>query len=325
MSRSYEERQSAVPPDMRDALAKFGDEADRIVDEFLASLEATLPPPILYHYTNDVGLRGILESGKLWLTDILSLNDPSELSHGLQLAVSILKERAENGPAESRIFANDFQEVIRLGNIQRSGNYFISCFSALGDDLGQWRAYADNGRGYALGFDAQALEAAFIKQADAPILKAFPVVYCDSRLLEIHQGIIDKMFGLISLPRGRQLDEDTIKAYWAELHTLTTVHALHAGLHFKHKAYSNEQEYRFLRVHPSGNEPLVTKLRTRHYSSIRYQEFDWKAGGTGVLKKIVIGPAASADCAEAFAKESLRLTDQEAVDLTRSPIPYRAT
>jgi hypothetical protein len=35
-----------------------------------------MPPPIIYHYTNDAGLRGILESGKLWLTDIFDLNDP---------------------------------------------------------------------------------------------------------------------------------------------------------------------------------------------------------------------------------------------------------
>jgi hypothetical protein len=65
MSRSYQERPSDIPPDLRDALAKFGREAEEIVDAFLTTLEAAPPPPILYHYTNDVGVRGILESGKL--------------------------------------------------------------------------------------------------------------------------------------------------------------------------------------------------------------------------------------------------------------------
>jgi hypothetical protein len=193
MSGSYEERMSAVTRDMRDALAKFGHEAEEIVDAFLTTLEAVPPPPILYHYTNDAGLRGILESGKLWLTDILSLNDPSELSHGLSLATTILSGKAANGPPESKLFADDFAEMMRLGKVQKSGDYFICSFSSTGDDLGQWRAYADNGHGYALGFDANVLEDAFIRQAGAPIQKAFHVTYDDGRLIEIHRNIIERM------------------------------------------------------------------------------------------------------------------------------------
>jgi len=325
MSGFYEEFLTAVPRDMRDALAKLGHEAEEIVDTFLTTLEAIPPPPILYHYTNDVGLKGILESGRIWLTDILSLNDPSELSHGLSHAITILNGKAANGLPESKLFAADFEEMIRLGKVQKSGDYFICSFSSAGDDLGQWRAYADNGRGYALGFDANALEDAFIRQAGAPVQKAFPVIYNDARLIEIHRNIIEKMFALISLPRGRDLGDDAIKGYMAELYTLISVHALHAGLHFKHEAYANEQEYRFMQVHPPGNQPLVTKLRTHSYSSIRYQEFDWKDAGRNVLKKIVIGPSASVEKATAFAKESLLLADQQAVAITCSAVPYRAT
>jgi hypothetical protein len=73
----------AVPRDMQDALERFNDDAQEIVHSFLATLALQQPPPIIYHYTNDVGLKGILETGQLWLTDIFSLNDPSELTHGL--------------------------------------------------------------------------------------------------------------------------------------------------------------------------------------------------------------------------------------------------
>jgi hypothetical protein len=215
--------------------------------------------------------------------------------------------------------------MIRLGKVQRSGDYFISCFSATGDDLGQWRAYADNGRGYALGFDSVALEAVFLQQVGAALPKAFAVAYNDAVLTDIQHGIVEKMFDLISLPRGKGLGDDAIIGYIAQLLTLTTVHALHAGLHFKHEAYENEQEYRFMQVHPPGSQPLVTKLRTRSYSSIRYQEFDWKSAGRDVLKKIVIGPAADVERATEFAKDSLLLTDQQAVAIACSSIPYRAT
>jgi hypothetical protein len=49
-----------IPPDMKDALAKFGDEADQIIDRSFRTVDQN-PPPIIYHYTNDVGLKGILE------------------------------------------------------------------------------------------------------------------------------------------------------------------------------------------------------------------------------------------------------------------------
>ena len=89
--------------------------------------------------------------------------------------------------------------------------------------------------------------------------------------------------------------------------------------------YMNEKEYRFMRVHPPGIKPVATKLRTRSSASIRYQEFDWKSAASDVLKKIVIGPAANVDKPTAFAEGSLVLTGQQAVEITRSVIPYRAT
>ena len=154
MSTSHHPSPDLIPEEMRNALAKFGEEAEQILTSFAISLESYQPRPIIYHYTDDVGLRGILESGRLWLTDIFSLNDPSELKHGLSLAVRILNEKAANGPEESKLFARDFGSLNEA--IRRSAHYFVCSLSERGDDLGQWRAYADNGRGYALGFDAKA-------------------------------------------------------------------------------------------------------------------------------------------------------------------------
>ena len=92
---------------MRDALAKFNGEAEQIVASFVATLEACPPPPIIYHYTNDVGLKGILETGQLWLTDIFALNDPSELSYGFSHALNILNSKAVNGPPIRHAFPLD--------------------------------------------------------------------------------------------------------------------------------------------------------------------------------------------------------------------------
>jgi len=202
---------------MRDAINKFNAEASQVVESFLVKLESYKAPPVVYHYTTDAGLRGILQSGRIWLTDIFSLNDPSELRHGLSRAQAILNQKAASGPPESKMFAKDFASLDK--GLDRAAHYFVCSFSEAGDDLGQWRAYADNGRGYALGFDAKALEEAFGKGAETPTSNnaAFPVTYGDSTLDDIQRQLIEKMFGLISLPHGRKLPGDVIVAYMAEL------------------------------------------------------------------------------------------------------------
>src|ERR1700733_1256632 len=55
----------------------------------------------------------------------------------------------------------------------------------------------------------------------------------------------------------------TINGYMADLFTITAVHALHAGLHFKLEAYRHEQEYRFLRVYPPETPSPRAKVRDR--------------------------------------------------------------
>jgi hypothetical protein len=57
-----------------------------------SAIEAEPTPDTIYHYTDDKGLMGILQHGTLWLTDIFSLNDPSELKHGISVASDLNRE-----------------------------------------------------------------------------------------------------------------------------------------------------------------------------------------------------------------------------------------
>lgn len=312
----------SYPQDMRHALDQFRDDAEQIISSFVKTLESQKPPPIIYHYTDDVGLRGILETGQLWLTNIFNLNDPSELSHGLSHAVRILNRKAASGPPESKLFAKDLAAFIQRGGIRKSGHYFMCSFSSRGDDLGQWRAYANNGRGYALGFDSRVLEGAFDNPKSAPILRAFPITYQDAELIEIHRKIVEAMFGLISLPRGKNISSAGIKAWIAELSTWLMVHALDAAVYFKHEAYSNEKEYRFLEVHPVDQPPKV-KYRGRPYMLVKYREFDWKSAPARALQQIVVGPAADYTKARQFAEDCLHLCRSKSATITHSKIPYR--
>jgi hypothetical protein len=328
------------PLEMQKALEQFGCEAQQIIDAFVETVKSRKRPDRIYHYTDDEGLKGILEHGTLWLTDICRLNDPSELDHGFKIGIKELEKAVIGRPREcqefSRILASVTEDHELQGaaqtedhKIQGSAHYFVCSFSSCGDDLGQWRAYAANGSGFALEFDSAALEDGFTHNSPtAPNAEdhavAFPITYKDAKLANLDRQIIEKMLGLISLPRGRNLKDDEITSYTRELALSLMLQAAHAAIFFKHQAYKSEREYRFLETY-SVEEPPKVELRYRPYSVIRYRVFYWRSVASGALKRIVIGPAADKKRATKFAQDCLELFHSGAnnVQIDCSPIPYR--
>src|SRR5579863_6528378 len=107
-----------LPLDLDDALKAFDEEGEKILRTLTAELDGNRPPPTIYHYTDDKGLRGILEFGTLWFTDIFNLNDPSELRHGLRHAVDMLNARAAGGLPETTTFASMFAALLYQGGLR---------------------------------------------------------------------------------------------------------------------------------------------------------------------------------------------------------------
>ena len=316
-----------IPRGMAKAIVRYDAEATKILQAFINTVEAKKPSPILYHYTNDAGLAGIIESGKLWFSDIFALNDPSELRHGLGIAIGLLKSRATDARPEIATFASMFERFDLDAGIEAAGHFFICCFSADGDDLGQWRAYADNGQGFTLGFDTRTLEDAFTKWKGKPIKQhsTFHVTYDDSEVTRIQMALVDLVDPLISLPRTTRVRGDPLHAYMMDLLVYHSMDVIRGVIFFKHEAYRNEKEYRFQQLFRRDKPAPDVKYRRRGTSLVRYREFDWRKHAPGSLKKIVIGPAADRIKAARFAKDCVAAfhPDPDSVELVYSGIPYR--
>lgn len=308
---------------MEKALGAFDTAARNLLKEFLDPVDALPAPTTIYHYTNDQGLRGVLETGRLWCSDLFCLNDPSELRHGFSHLVRILDERAKRGPRETQIFADDFKKFLSDG-LDKSAFYFVLSFSSDGDDLGQWRAYADNGRGYALGFDGVALESAFTKKGGhrIPNFSTFGVNYNEAALIAIHERMVESMWHLISLPHDKSIPREAINPYMKALSIKLALNALSAALFFKHRGYKNESEFRFLQIFRADKPPPQLMRRFRSHEMIRYREFDWRTI-TGALKQIIVGPAADRHKGKRFAEDCLTAFKHKKVPVTHSDIPYR--
>jgi len=108
----------------------------------------------LYHYCSLETFLKIVESKEIWLTNIFSMNDSAELRWLLDVAKRIL-DRQPDMPDERRTFLES-----ELSRRKEETDLYCFCMSEHGDLLSQWRAYADDGRGVAIGLSRQYLLAA---------------------------------------------------------------------------------------------------------------------------------------------------------------------
>ena len=81
--------ESSLPPVLRAAIDRF----DQWVKKHLESeQEKNAIDTSLYHYTDGRGLKGIIESQTIWFTDYRHLSDPSELTHGIDMAHDLMND-----------------------------------------------------------------------------------------------------------------------------------------------------------------------------------------------------------------------------------------
>ena len=123
-------------------------------------------PELLYHYTTQHGLLGILKHKCIWATHIRYLNDTSEgniVPHVIFLEFSsrynaaplyqmlgIATDQAA-GSVES-VDEDALGQGTTMASWVTSQNVFVSSFSENGNSLSQWRAYSERTGGYSIGF-----------------------------------------------------------------------------------------------------------------------------------------------------------------------------
>jgi len=307
----------ALPPEAAEQISALSDRLDELTDQLAARAAEFAVPATLFHYTKPAGLKGIIESGRLRLSDIFGLNDPSEMRHGVQYALNTLQRAAANGHKGAQLFVLRFSEQLG-GELEEISRQFVVCFTPSGDDLGQWRAYADNGKGFALGFDGARLEAAFGQMPH--LTGSFSMIYDDQSLRQAAERIATEALRAAEFPVGRGYDGPTLSAYLHALSVQTSNAILYTAMYFKHPAYEVEREYRFEHVRAMDNVEGVVTVGSRSYV-----EFDWRTRDPALLTHIVLGPAADQKQARQYAEECLRSVgiDPPSVRIQPSAIPYR--
>lgn len=130
---------------------------------------------IIYHYCDASALLSILQHQKLWYTHAAYLNDTMEIRKGVDLCQKLLAEMLEAEQDDPVLLA----AMSYLTNAER-WQYYVCCFSEGGDKLSQWRAYANDGDGFAIGFNIARLQ----EHVDGPFEAELEKVRYDDMLIK---------------------------------------------------------------------------------------------------------------------------------------------
>jgi Protein of unknown function (DUF2971) len=276
---------------------------------------------IIYHYTDQYAILPIIQTGVIRLTDYYSFNDPSELRHGIQPALTLFHQAALQGAAFVE-FHDRFRFTLEQ-KLPKVAHFFACCLSFAGNSLGQWRGYADNGHGYAIGFNTTLLEDS-LSGADPLHNMSFPILYDDNRLNAVQTQIVNLALPLIQIPERDNFSAAATNRFFRELSVRVALEILAVAILFKHEAYIDEAELRLLRTH-RGDVPVPNaRFRTGRHGVVTYLEFNWASVAASALEEIVIGPAvADRDREVRYVVALLQSAGYGHVRVQPSIIPYR--
>ena len=130
-----------VPPDSEKE-RRWRGKLDQVQRDIWADHEGNLPPR-LYHYSSASGIRGILKSKEIWLSDIRCMNDARDGAYWLEVFRPIFLRKS---------VPEYVRDVFRSGSLglRTLWNDYICCFSPKSDLDNQWCRYGDHGEGCAI-------------------------------------------------------------------------------------------------------------------------------------------------------------------------------
>jgi hypothetical protein len=274
----------------------------------------------LFHYTDSGGLLGIVTSEKMWFTDLFHLNDPSELGFGADIAGDILQERSAGGEAVARFCRWANHVLVKSGG--EIFRFYVASFSRKENDLSQWRAYADDARGVAIGLDPslfQVVEASGLSDIEKYFVAR--VHYGRDLCMRRVSEAIDQAIGIFGegIPLVSSREEEG-RFGEALVHQLAAPLLWYAAT-CKHEAYAHEEETRLLLINDVDMLARHTEARVRGSKLVPYIPVPLRVRSPGALTKIIVGPA-SRDLAEDAVQALLRRFRISTGIVEKSEIPY---
>lgn len=296
----------------------------------------------------------ILQNYCVWLSDAEKVNDKKELTYfceEIQNMVSEISMRYQN--KFDPILIKKVQDILYCGleEIKKGSSYtarntksYVCCFSECSDLLSQWRAYGDDGQGFALGFNANLL----LGLNDAYQYDFVKVIYGQD---EIREKVYDYVETILKYTYQDAVEHQLEKGDIAMDLAPIMVPALRERFAFKHPGFCEEKEWRLFRSQvcnfdeDSGeDEPFfrgafhtfdrileefscsALQFRSLRDDICSYFEFGFEKYKENIIVEIMLGPKCkikTMDLKILLRKyKYLRDIESDSIKISKSYIPY---
>lgn len=273
----------------------------------------------LYHYCSNDTFLSILRNSEIWLSELTLSNDSMEGAWSQEL---LLKECQNLGMPEEKI------SRIRNGTNFYRGIFstFGFCMSTHSDVLSQWRGYAANGGGVAIGFDHESLEK--ICHGTDPRLEIREISYCGYESTPHDQSTHDEIFEKFRTSINKKFEENIESTDIYEY-----IYDKYAFI-LKNPAFKEEGEFRILcsidmlgSSYSRAENSMVyiinpaLNFRARGDHIVPYLRLPIPDDKKGCIKEIILGPRNRTP--EPVIRAALEKFGFQNVTIRRSAATYR--
>jgi hypothetical protein len=229
----------------------------------------------IYHYCNTECFFNIVKSKNIWLSNAFKTNDFMELKWILEII------QLPNIGTNLESFKKEYEDWVRT--FMRP---HIACFSTIGDLLSQWRGYADDGKGVAIGFSQNYFES--ISKLENKETFINDVVYDQYTQEQLLIKFL-KEIGIEEFHFNNSHFEGVSSMVLAS-------EIIKYGLIYKHHSFKEENEVRIIHgFHQLIADSESINYRTTDNNIISYIELPLDINNQCPIKEVIIGPKNMAD------------------------------
>ncbi len=277
---------------------------------------------IVYHYCGMDSFMSIIKNQSIRLSDITKSNDSMEILWVTRFIKEIFDEEFDKEANKVEYFREGYSKDIFMDFVdrcsvdffeeeQRIFSFFVSCFSEERDLLSQWRGYAEDGNGVAIGFDSEALSS-LGQPPSGDLISSEIVTFKKIEYKEINQkaAIRDAAINLIKelkklISKQKIINSTELKDNSIDSFNKCFLSLFKMSIFMKNPFFREEKEWRLSHLTDNGihNKPSLILSPKIHFSDIQYRSknsdivpyidlyFDKHKN---MIKEVILGPKCSA-------------------------------
>lgn len=239
--------------------------------------EVTKPTGLQFHYTRSIlAVENIIRTNTIWFGDIRQMNDEVELRYGLELYQDEALQIAETRASVCERVCRYMSEPSKRDGVFAQIRFFSASFGRPNSEH-MWKSYADDGKGFALGFRPERFDPTE-NSNEVPLDRRYftgSVRYDETAIRSLHREAIEHALDLILRTSSDPRFQEEPK-FIRRLATEVLLDAVVTSITSKPQKWSGEEERRLYYPVDKDREHLhkVHEFNGRSYLHMKVEQAD---------------------------------------------------